>query len=1060
MKIDGSLVSKNLFLKIILAASFILTPYQGANAASLSTSTNTCANLLKSLFVADLPRTEEEVPVEVDHRPLSIAERELSDKVARSIPLVPEFQYIKDTASKMGIRVWLFGGTASSFLHYAKWDLARQKGVMDLQKDRFDYDFTNIFRSTQDLDIVVDASPDVARNFQNSIAQRYPHFLGSKANKWEVRTLRSRMGVPGQPGFKEALLNESDFNNQNTDSNSIGMVELTQSHDPIIRDLRHWNSLESVFLDDALNNRISFFRSDRHFTTSRAKNGENPEILSVLRLLVKAFQYELNFSGHDFEQMKEISKEFDPRRTNNSTALRRIADTAKKLVIHAVNIEYAINKLDELGLRQKLIALGNKTEQGSFAWWLNREPLRSKPVGQGRGRTAKELSIQVVAHETSSFLAYESITRSHSGEPNVLISRQNAVGEAAAYGDGFYTRLGKVGARGTGLTIRFTVDPNAREGTDFTVNGDFIVFKNKPALKVIQESLNFGLDDLLKLAETNQEVQVDHSDLALLEKLKRRLNATKITDELEKLLNSPQESDRDRLVQILSAFQNSAVSKLISPEVLASVVKNIYGRVSPLAQSRNDADVLRYIRTVGPIIKTVDSVGLLKTSSFIDYLEGLSRSPTVSFVLRKEAIFEILLASQDTINFENYMNFKRNLSEEELQKVSDEIKKWGDSQDSRKRKFAGELDNRWQKAIENGDIKKIQALIDSRFFDVNYKNVSGYSLLLLADYYKQKKIVEWLIKNPNYDFNKKNSLGFTEVEQLGLLGETAWADMIQARRVEVRARRFQVKERNDDGTPIVDFVRFDSTTFMMGDGDNKVLTTITKPFEIMSVPTTQKLWGGIVDILIKYSVGPKALLNRSPSHFNQPSRFGSDVEMNPVEQVSHNDVMLWIQGLNELSQLDDQNVQNALKALLPNHVRGAHYDLPTDAQWELVARNGGQAPGEFSFGNSDTSLGVHAVYSDNSKSMTGNVGRMKPVFYNGKPIYDVHGLVWEWSSDWYGQNISGGKDPAGPSSGSGRVVRGGSWYADAQSLRSGDRAHYSPEYRYAHVGFRLLRTIP
>ena len=1017
MKNNINALSKNGFLKIVLAASFLLTPFQGVQAAVLS---STCIDLLSELNLRNI-----RVRSEVDQR--RITEKELDEKVVKSIPLIPEFSYIRETAQKMGLRVWLFGGTASSFLHYAKWDLLRQKGLMDLQKDRFDYDFTNIFRSTQDLDIVVDASPDVARQFQTIIAQKYPHFLGSKANKWEVRTLKSRMGTPGQPGFKEALLNDNDFNNQNTDSNSIGMVELSLSHDPVIRDLRHWNDTESVFLDDTLENRISFFRSAKHFTTSRAKNGENPEILSVLRLLVKAFQYELNFSNQDFLQMKEVANEFNPKKTSNSAALRRIADTAKKLVIHAVNIEYAINKLDELGLRQKLIAMGNKDEQGSFAWWINREPLRSKSVGQGRGKTAKDLNIQVVAHETTSFLAYESITRSHSGEPNVLISRQNAVGEAAAFGDGFYTRLGKIGARGTGLTIRFTVDSAAREGSDFTVNGDYIVFKNKSALKVIQESLNFGLDDLLKLAETNQEVQVDQSDLALLEKLKRRLNASKITDELEKLLNSSQDKDHDRLVQILSAFQNSAVSKLISPDVLASVVKNIYGRVSYLAQSSNEAEVLRYIRTVGPIIKTVDSVGLLKTSTFVDYLDGLSRSPTSSFELRKEAVFEILLASQDTLNFENHLNFKRDLSEEELQVVAREIKEWGNSSDARKRRFAGELDNRWLKAIENGDIKKIQALIDSRFFDLNYKNISGHSLLLLADYYDQKNIIDWLIQNPNFDFNKKNNLGLTEVEQLRLLGKNKLADQIQQARLDVVARRFNVKERNDDGSPIIDFVRIEPASFMMGDGDSKVLTTVTKPFGILSTKTTQKQWRGVVELLKKYRGNSYNVLSDSPSNFKG--------EMNPVEQISFDDITLWNKGLNELSQIDNDQIQEKLKVLFPGHQRGAQYGRPTDAQWELVARNGGLAQGGYAFGNSEKNLGDHAYFSGNSGSKSHPVGEKRPIFYNGKPIYDMHGLVWEWTDDWYGQNISGGKDPAGPSSGSHRVVRVGSSRVDLQACK-------------------------
>jgi hypothetical protein len=431
---------------------------------------------------------------------------------------------------------------------------------MELQTDRFDYDYTNIFRSTQDLDIAIDATPEVALAFQSIIADKYPHFLGAKA-KWEVRTLRHRMGTQGEIGFKEALLDDPDFINQDTDSNSLGMVELTygkeKPFEPVVRDLKNWKqSQNSVFLNDTLNNRISFFRSKNHFTTSRAKAGENPEILSVIRLLVKSFQYELEISPADFKQLKLIVNEFDGRKITNSSALRRIHDTAKKLVMHAVNIEYAINKLDELGLRKKLIMMSNVKEINSYAWWLNREPLRSFTVGGGRGVTAAKLKISIVAHETNNFLAFESITRAHSGEPNVLISRDDVIGESAVSGEGFYTRIGKEGARGTGLTVRFIVNPEAREGTDFIVVGEYIIFKNKKVLTVIQESLNFGLDDLLNLAESNQDLEIDHSDLALLEKLKRKLSSTKINEELTKLLNSNLEADQDRLIQILRAFQD------------------------------------------------------------------------------------------------------------------------------------------------------------------------------------------------------------------------------------------------------------------------------------------------------------------------------------------------------------------------------------------------------------------------------------------------------------------------------------------------------------------------
>jgi hypothetical protein len=155
---------------------------------------------------------------------------------------------------------------------------------------------------------------------------------------------------------------------------------------------------------------------------------------------------------------------------------------------------------------------------------MNKEPLRTKVIGQGNGKTARELGLDIVAHETNNFLAYESITRAHTGDPNVLISRNDASGEAAINGDGFYTRTGREGARGTGLTIRFHVDPNAREGTDFIrVSGlDHVIFRNKAALKVIPESLDIGPVEYFRML-ASQDIGIDSSDRGILEKLRRRI---------------------------------------------------------------------------------------------------------------------------------------------------------------------------------------------------------------------------------------------------------------------------------------------------------------------------------------------------------------------------------------------------------------------------------------------------------------------------------------------------------------------------------------------------------
>jgi formylglycine-generating enzyme required for sulfatase activity len=238
---------------------------------------------------------------------------------------------------------------------------------------------------------------------------------------------------------------------------------------------------------------------------------------------------------------------------------------------------------------------------------------------------------------------------------------------------------------------------------------------------------------------------------------------------------------------------------------------------------------------------------------------------------------------------------------------------------------------------------------------------------------------------------------------------------------------------------------------MMGDGESKVLTTISKPFEIMSVDITQKTYSVIVKLLKQnFRDGEYNDLNAKPSFFRGENR--------SVDQVSYEDITLWKKGLNKLSKLDNVIIQKILEDLFPGHQQGHQYSRPTEAQWEYVSRLGGLAESDYSHGKGESDLSDHAVYSLNSGSETQAVGLKKPVFYNGKPIYDLHGNVWKWLEDWYGSNLTGGMDPQGATSGSVRIIRGGSWTSSARSLRSGNRGIFDPDSRYDFVGFRLVRT--
>jgi len=132
---------------------------------------------------------------------------------------------------------------------------------------------------------------------------------------------------------------------------------------------------------------------------------------------------------------------------------------------------------------------------------------------------------------------------------------------------------------------------------------------------------------------------------------------------------------------------------------------------------------------------------------------------------------------------------------------------------------------------------------------------------------------------------------------------------------------------------------------------------------------------------------------------------------------------------------------------------GQRYHLPTEAQWEFAARGGNQSGGyKYSGGNDLSAVGW---YSDNSGARTNPVEKRRA---NELGIYDMSGNVSEWCSDCFGDYTSDYQtDPIGPSRGSNRVFRGGSWDDGARICRVSNRRDVAPAGRFDLLGFRLSR---
>ena len=151
----------------------------------------------------------------------------------------------------------------------------------------------------------------------------------------------------------------------------------------------------------------------------------------------------------------------------------------------------------------------------------------------------------------------------------------------------------------------------------------------------------------------------------------------------------------------------------------------------------------------------------------------------------------------------------------------------------------------------------------------------------------------------------------------------------------------------------------------------------------------------------------------------------------PAYEISYEDVQSFITKLNSLT--------------------GENFRMPTEAEWEFAARGGNKSKG-YTYSGSNT-IGDVAWYDDNSGSMAHAV---KTKAANELGIYDMSGNVREWCSDWYGTYSSSAQtDPTGPTTGSNRVIRDGSWINKATYCLCAYRNYRIPSLRTYALGVRL-----
>ena len=218
--------------------------------------------------------------------------------------------------------------------------------------------------------------------------------------------------------------------------------------------------------------------------------------------------------------------------------------------------------------------------------------------------------------------------------------------------------------------------------------------------------------------------------------------------------------------------------------------------------------------------------------------------------------------------------------------------------------------------------------------------------------------------------------------------------------------------------------------FMMGspateegrdDDETQHRVILTRGFWLGKFPVTQRQWQSVMG--------------------SNPSKFTRD-DVLPVECVSWNDCKRFI-----------EKVKSSVKQQLGGDAR-----FPTEAEWEYACRAGTTTAYFWGDALNGDKANCNGNYPYGVRGIGTNFKKTTPVGCYGKNAWglcDLHGNVWEWCSDWYGEYMGDAVDPMGSDSGIARVLRGGSWCSHAQECRSARRSRGGADKARDRYGFRL-----
>jgi formylglycine-generating enzyme required for sulfatase activity len=327
------------------------------------------------------------------------------------------------------------------------------------------------------------------------------------------------------------------------------------------------------------------------------------------------------------------------------------------------------------------------------------------------------------------------------------------------------------------------------------------------------------------------------------------------------------------------------------------------------------------------------------------------------------------------------------------------------------------------------------------------------------------------------------------------LGSATFTNIPDPRPQAATAQRdfFRVSTTADRYTPPTPdgFALIPAGSFQMGDQSNPLVglggelpvhSVSVSAFYMGKYEVTKELWDavrawGLTNGYTDLPVGNGSFASKGANH--------------PVHSITWYDMVKWCnarsqkEGLTPCYTVSGATYKTGQSAPVCNWSENG-YRLPTEAEWEKAAR-GGVAGKNFPWGT-DTITHSQANYNvissngttnDYNYDLTPRPGYLIEYYYhptyavggepysspvgsfapNGYGLYDMAGNKWEWCWDWYGSYAAGSQtDPSGPSSGSNRVRRGGSWYTSASSCRTAFRVSSNPTGTISYIGFRIARS--